>query len=117
MNIPTVKTIAARLNWLDKVGDPATLAKQIRAELLPLADRPVTENRLQYRFSALNTLLQTHGIEYITHRDDDQYGHYGITYLNTGDTYIPTICYNHKTGTLTISSWGDIVERHMNDYP
>ena len=115
MNIPTVKTIQTRLTWLDKVGDPATLAKQVRAELLPLADH-MSENRLQYRFSALNTLLDTYGIEYIGHRDDDQHGHYGITYLNTGDTYIPTIIYNRLTGALSITIWGDIVERHPNLY-
>lgn len=39
MNIPTVKTIQTRLPWLNKVGDPATLAKQIRRELESIQER------------------------------------------------------------------------------
>jgi len=116
MNIPTVKTIIQRLNWLDKVGDPATLARAIRAELEPLRDR-TGHSRIHYRFTALDALLQTHGIEYIPHRDDDQHGHYGIDYLNTGDTYTPTICFDNKRRTILIGSWGDIIEKHPTEYP
>jgi hypothetical protein len=116
-NAPTVKTILARLQWLDKVGDPGELAQRVRAELEKLTDRPITENRLQYIFSGLDKTLQTHGTDYAAHRDDDQHGTHGLTYINTGDSYTATVIYNHKTGTLSICAVADIVERHPNEYP
>ena len=116
MNIPTVKTIVTRLNWLDKAGDPATLAKQIRAELERIKERAghlrPSAAQVNYHFQVIDKLLRTHGIE----RIEDRHGHI-IDYINTGDTYTPTLLYNRLTGTLSIGSWGDIVERHMSDYP
>ena len=116
MNIPTVKTIQTRLTWLNKVGDPATLAKQVRAELLRIQERAgfyrPSAAQVNYHLTAIDKMLRTHGIE----RLEDKNGHI-IDYLNTGDTYTPTICYNRLTGTLSVMSCGDIVERHPNLYP
>jgi len=39
-------------------------------------------------------------------------GHINILYLNTGDTYDPTVCFYR--GRFIVSSWGDIVERAMS---
>jgi len=120
MNIPSIKTIKTRLTGLDKVGDPDELAKQIRKELevlrhYPQFDGPPYDPLLKC-FQKLDKLLNTHGVDYIRRKDDGMYRVNGIEYLNTGDTYIPTICYNHATGTIQICSWGDIVERNMTAY-
>ena len=108
MNIPSAKTIETRLTWLNKVGDPKTLAKQVRKELEKIQERagPFRPSAAQvnYHFQAIDKLLCTHGIE----RLQDKKGHI-IDYLNTGDTYTPTICYDRLKGTLRITSWGDIV--------
>jgi hypothetical protein len=115
MNIPTVKTIMTRLNWLDKVGDPWTLAKQIRAELQDLRVRSgywhPKEIDVLNTLDTLNTLLQTHGVESIISRQNNR-----ISYLNTGYTYTTTICYRHTSGTIQLTSWGDIVEANPSSY-
>lgn len=121
MNIPTTKTIKERLDWLDKTDDPDILAPKVRKELEKLKpkhkfNRP-SDDRIMRIFNNLNTMLECHGVEYIRHRNDDQYGAYGLTYLNTGDSYVATIIYNHKTDTIAVCSIGDIVEKHMNEYP
>ena len=120
MNVPSTKTINQRLDWLNKVGDPAALAKQIRKELKTFADYAgagfLVDKRLHYHFSALDALLQTQGMEYVAHRLDDRHGSHGLTFLNTGDTYTATIIYDHHRGTLAVTSWGDIVESRPNDY-
>ena len=116
MRTPTAKTIQTRLQWLDKIGDPATLARQIRAELERIQERAghlrPSAAQVNYHFTQLDRILQTHGIEHL----EDRHGHV-IDYLNTGDTYTPTICYNRLTGTISITSWGDIVESHPGLYP
>ena len=62
---------------------------------------------------ALNTLLQTHSVEEAAQHPGAM--HPGITfrYLNTGDTYTPTIVrYN---GHYYVTSWGDVVESLAQD--
>ena len=46
------------------------------------------------------------GIEYVT----DVYGKVMFTYINTGDTYSPTIVRRSCSNTYRISTWGDEVE-------
>jgi len=115
MNIPTAKTIETRLTWLSRAGDPKILAKQVREELEDL--RRISnywhpkEIDVLRTLERLNALLCCYGVESIVSRQNVR-----TSYLNTGDAYAPTICYNHSRGTIAITSWGDIVERHMNDY-
>ena len=73
---------------------------------------------LDQRLHALNAEAETFGVEYIAHRDDgcrvgDQHG---LEYLNTGDTYAPTIIFDHARGSWRVTSWGDIVEARPNHY-
>jgi hypothetical protein len=49
--------------------------------------------------------LETFGVE----GDCELNGGIDIQYLNTGDTYAPTVCYYR--GRFVVSSFGDIVER------
>lgn len=37
-----------------------------------------------------------------------------MEYLNTGDTYIPTVC--HENGKCFVSSWGDWLEQAEREY-
>jgi hypothetical protein len=60
----------------------------------------------------VNNFLGLHGKEYIASRQDDMFNALGISYVNTGDSYANTLCYDHKSGRIFISSWGDIVENN-----
>lgn len=55
------------------------------------------------RMHALNVAARTHGVEHLqSTRGEVAY------YLNTGDTYAPTIIRWH--GTYRVQAWGDFVE-------
>jgi hypothetical protein len=64
----------------------------------------------------ISDLLNLHGVEYIAHKDDTFNSSKGIDYVNTGDTYCPTICYENKEEFFFIASWGDIVEQNEGVY-
>jgi hypothetical protein len=98
--VPSVDSIVSGLRWLDKVGDPRTLAREARAIMQTMKPSAALD--------ALDALLQTHGVEEAAQHPGAM--HPGITfrYLNTGDTYTPTIVrYN---GHYYVTSWGDVVE-------
>jgi hypothetical protein len=63
----------------------------------------------------MDIAMETHGVEYIKSHQDDYHDAYGISYLNTGDTYAGTILYDHADGTWRLGTWGDEVE-HDDTY-
>lgn len=66
--------------------------------------RPSTSHR---RMVALDSIAETMGVEYIAEGEGSKSP--AIEYLNTGDTYTPTILY--VNGSYRVGSWGDLVER------
>lgn len=64
--------------------------------------------RIELILSALNELLKCSGVEAFRARGD-QY-HACAEYLNTGDTYSPTILFRHDSGTFRLTTWGDYFE-------
>ncbi len=64
--------------------------------------------RIELILSALNELMGTFGVEAFNSRESRM--HAIAEYLNTGDTYAPTILFRHDTGTFRITSWGDFFE-------
>jgi hypothetical protein len=73
-------------------------------------------NKVELMFAILDSMLHTCGVAYIAHKDDDEYEALGLSYLNTGDSYAPTIVYDHKDDEWMIISWGDIIEERPNSY-
>lgn len=71
---------------------------------------------LDQRFHALNAAAETCGVEYIAHRDDGMREIFGLEYLNAGDTYTPTLIFDHARQTWRVASWGDIIEARPNSY-
>lgn len=69
--------------------------------------------RKEIKMEALNELLQCFGVEAISVEGEfiDSY-HRDIvaTYLNTGDTYSPTILYDNRNSVFKLTSWGDFYE-------
>jgi hypothetical protein len=66
---------------------------------------------LNYADDFLQRLGKSHGVEYIRHKDDSQHQVYGVSYLNVGEAYYPTILFDHARGTFSIGAWGDMMER------
>jgi hypothetical protein len=56
----------------------------------------------------LDELLDTHGVEGLPGVEGD------ISYLNTGETYEPTIMHSADEDKYFISDWGTVVEEHQN---
>lgn len=66
----------------------------------------------QLRMVALDACAETYGVEAVWRRGN---GALAFEYLNTGDTYAPTIV-RFASGTYAVKSWGDIVESRANAY-
>lgn len=67
-------------------------------------------NNHEYTMLEIDQLLDGYGVEYITHLDDTHNKSFGYSYVNMGESYAPTIVYNHMRRQYSISCWGDIVE-------
>lgn len=69
--------------------------------------------RKEIKMEALNELLQCCGVEAISVEGEfiDSYNRDIVaTYLNTGDTYSPTILYDNRNSVFKLTSWGDFYE-------
>jgi len=52
------------------------------------------------------------GREYLTPSD----GGNGVDYVNTGDTYTPTLMFDYEKSRFLLGSWGDLVERQPSRF-
>lgn len=61
--------------------------------------------------------MEAHGVEAIEGEwVDGYYGNIVASYVNTGDTYNPTLLHESETGRFILTSWGDWVERNQKRY-
>lgn len=67
--------------------------------------------RLDRILACLDECLGTFGVEALG--EVQTYGP-PAEYLNTGDTYSPTLLFDHITGKFCLTSWGDWFERNEN---
>jgi hypothetical protein len=107
---PSVK--ALRELYGDKAPGIKRILRMNRASLmaLPAGDARVRECHHEpalqdLRMTCLNAECETFGVEGFQIKNGDW-----VEYLNTGDTYEPTIC--RINGAYRIACWGDIVEKH-----
>lgn len=100
MRLPSVKTI------LNSLTDCKEESKEIRKLMERYYDRP---HKL---LKEVDKVLRAHGVEYLEPNEYNQYEDTGVYYVNMGDTYISTLCYDAKTDRIFISCWGDIVEKN-----
>ena len=116
----SIKTIEQRLNidhtkaaqirgLLDGTIDPLTF--QTVSNWVNQCYNLPSKNELIH--AAINEILGGYGIEAIR---DNKWSHYhqdiGLTYVNMGDTYTMTVCYDTRSDKWILSSWGDIIERN-----
>lgn len=120
MNTPSIKTIAEGLN-LDR--DQARQIKDLisgKTEPENVPSHCHYSHKIAAILEACNTIGEFAGVEYIADkRDQDNYiDAYGLSYLNAGDTYTPTLIYDHAAGRYFVTSIGDILEnpRHARRF-
>ena len=89
--------------------DPERFYRSVADLVMRAYHRPHYDHMLM---TAINEVLEGHGIECIYPRDSK---HPSYDYVNMGDSYTPTILLRND-GKLIVSSWGDIVEAHMDWY-
>jgi hypothetical protein len=115
--LPSIKTLERAFP-----GKGKELRQALQANRSELAKHPAGADRIQeclhppktsdIRMHVLDSIAETHGVEYIAHKDDSFSQAMGIEYLNTGDSYALTIVRFCETGNYRVVSWGDIVERN-----
>jgi len=120
----SVKTIEMRL------GIDRDKAKEIRGLLSgtinPMSYRSAKKwfhecysspSKIELIHEAINEVLGGYGIEAIR---DNQWSSYhcdiGLVYVNMGDTYTPTVCYDTRKDKWFLSSWGDVVEAYPSRF-
>lgn len=101
---------------LRKILENYTYARKIAIDFIDSCYNP--PRKYEVKLEALNRIADgACGVEYIAHRDDTFAKNYGLSYLNTGDTYKRTIIYDHYLGSWRVDSWGGIVEmRSRNNW-
>lgn len=122
MKTPSVKNLCE--TFRDLTVEQAGLIKRIAravddpealAEIL--GDSSVIHDNKMWRrtraLAAIDRIVGTHGVEALSHPDDDGCFTLGPRweYLNTGDTYAATLVYHRDADAIRIGSWGDIAER------
>ena len=130
---PSIKTLTSQLKDVDvpKAKLIRSIIKGKREDLLYIAEsldkhhRDIHWQRLNYinysfsdlKAELLNTVLDTYGVEYLFEGSDGLRGNPEgcndlpiCTYLNTGDTYAPTLL--KYRGRWQVGCWGDIAEKY-----
>jgi hypothetical protein len=105
---PSITAIESAFPGKGKAAKAIFRMRRSELESLPAGDARVREcyhapSTSDVRLHCLDALLETFGIEAFQTRNGTW-----VEYLNTGDTYAPTIV--RMNGHYRIASWGDIAE-------
>jgi hypothetical protein len=114
--LPSIKTLDAAFP-----GKGKELRRALEMTKAQLKEHPAGAKRwaecytppscYDLRLHVLDAIAETHGVEYIHSVKDTFTQARGFDYLNTGDSYAPTIVRMAESGNYRVTSWGDIVER------
>lgn len=118
--IPSTKTIESRLgNTIRKEHGPLGIKIYVNAirESIKKADLSDDYNDTDNALDEINKILHGYGVEAV---HDNQWGRYylsiGLLYVNMGDTYNQTVCYDTRKDRWFVCSWGDIVEKESKRF-
>ena len=105
---PSIAAIESEFPGKGKLAKAIFRMRRSELESLPAGDARIREcyhapSTSDVRMHCLDALLETFGIEAFQTRNGTW-----VEYLNTGDTYAPTIV--RMNGHYRIASWGDIAE-------
>jgi hypothetical protein len=114
---PTAKNI---LEWLGPYMEHEGLdAPRESARLARLIDNVRTRRQAEEVLEEVNRVIRGHGVEAIRIEGAyiDNY-HFDIvaTYVNVGDSYAATLLHESETGNFVLTTWGDWVEAHEQEY-
>lgn len=107
---PSIASIESIFSGKGKEAKAIFRMRRSELEILPAGDARIREcyhapSTPDVRLHCLNAALETFGIEAFKTINGTL-----VEYLNTGDTYAPTIV--RMNGHYRIASWGDIAETH-----
>ena len=107
---PSIASIESVFSGKGKEAKAIFRMRRSELETLPAGDSRIREcyhapSTPDVRLHCLDALLETFGIEAFKTLNGTL-----VEYLNTGDTYAPTIV--RMNGHYRIASWGDIAETH-----
>lgn len=107
---PSIEAIEAEFPGKGEAAKAIFRMRRAELETLPAGEARIREcynppTTSDIRLHCLDALLGTFGIEAFQTRNGTW-----VEYLNTGDTYSPTIV--RMNGHYRIASWGDIAERY-----
>lgn len=107
---PSVKTLTERL------GVEKITAMEIRLIIKGWQKDGSRVSGVMRKLGLISELINGNGVEAIRTVDDTQNDFFGIEYVNMGETYAETICYDWKAGRWLCCSWGSIVESNTDYY-
>lgn len=109
------KTIEKYMELLDINREQAALVRGLMTgDIDPASFKPVADwlrecynppRNYEMVMEALNVIIGGYGVEGFQKGDIDDW----VTYINTGDTYAPTVVY--YDGQYHYTSWGDVAEK------
>lgn len=107
---PSIAAIESEFPGKGKLAKAIFRMRRAELETLPAGEARIREcynppTTSDIRLHCLDALLGTFGIEAFQTRNGKW-----VEYLNTGDTYSPTIV--RMNGHYRIASWGDIADRY-----
>ena len=103
---PTIKTLE-RLHWLSD-EQRFRLRRAMKVPIVvPCGEH--ASHALMDRMRTLSNIAETHGVEPLrTHKHEYEY-------LNTGDTYCPTIIADLAARRFFVCDWGTIAEKELSE--
>lgn len=111
----SVKTIMKRLEEpLRKQDIGQKVAAGVIRNLMMGAN---THSRIDEALDAINKTLGGYGVEAIVDNGWDRYYQdLGVLYVNMGDTYCQTVCYDTRKEKWLVCSVGDLVESNQKRF-
>ncbi len=113
MGIPSTKTILSRLEDQIYRSGCSMSPKEAAERIHTLIQGADTRLGVDHALDGISELLGGHGVEPLRDNGwDYYYCDIGLLYVNMGETYTPTVCYDTRLKKWIITSWGDFVEKH-----
>ncbi len=93
------------------------LSPESAAKAVKMMKAANTGSEVEAALSYLNKMIGGHGVEAVNGNGPGGYWMDSVLhYVNMGDTYRPTICYDTNANEFFVGSWGDWVEQHGEEY-
>ena len=110
MRLSGIKTPKAREKRINALIDSFRITSLEASLVMAYIDHCQSQSDTYCAFAKINKLIDGYGVEYSQSTKDSSVALW-IEYVNTGDTYSPTILYDYEKQHYYLTTWGDIVEK------